>query len=104
MKCAEDFKRISDDMAALKAQRASLLDIQSNDSAARRRIADAVNFLNTSSAAITEWNESEIRQLVGTVTVLSADRIRVYLRGGIEIEQAIGEEKSNPVNVCMMSP
>lgn len=89
MKHAEDFKRISDDMAALKAQRASLLDLQSNDSAASRRIADAVNFLNTGSAAITEWNESDVRQLVDTVKVLSADRIRVYLRGGIEIEQGL---------------
>ena len=30
-----------------------------------------------------------IRQLVDTVKVLSADRIRVYLRGGMEIEQAV---------------
>ena len=28
-----------------------------------------------------------IRQLVDTVKVLSADRIRGYLRGGMEIEQ-----------------
>ena len=33
--------------------------------------------------------EDMIRQLVDTVTVLSADRIRVCLRGGMEIEQTI---------------
>ena len=93
MKHAEDFKRISDDMAALKEQRASLLEQQNSDSASNRRIADAVNILNAGSAAISEWDESMIRQLVDTVKVLSADRIRVYLRGGMEIEQIIGEER-----------
>lgn len=34
-----------------------------------------------------------IRQLVDTVKVLSANRIRIYLHGGIEIEQTIGEEQ-----------
>ncbi len=89
MKHAAEFKRISDDMAALKEQRASLLERQNNDSAASRRIADAVNFLSTSSAAITEWNEGDIRQLVDTVKVLSENRIRVYFQGGIEIEQEL---------------
>jgi len=60
-----------------------------NESAASRRIADAINFLNTSSAAITEWNEGDIRQLVNTVKVLSENRIRVYLQGGMEIEQEL---------------
>ena len=49
----------------------------------------AVNVLNAGSAKITEWDEDMIRQLVDTVKVLSADRIRVYLRGGMEIEQTI---------------
>lgn len=89
MKHAEDFKRISDNMAALKKQRADLLDRQNSNSAASRRIKDAINILNAGSAAITEWDESVIRQLVDTVKVLSADRIRVYLRGGAEIEQKI---------------
>ena len=37
----------------------------------------------------TEWSEDMIRQLVDTVKVLSADRIRVCLRGGMEIEQTL---------------
>ena len=89
MKHAEDFKRISADMAALKEQRASLLDRQNSDSAASRRIAGAMDILNAGSGAFTEWNESLIRQLVDTVKVLSANRIRVYLQGGIEIEQEL---------------
>ena len=89
MKHAEEFKRISADMAALKKQRASLLDRQNSDSATSRRIAGAMDILNAGSGAFTEWNESLIRQLVDTVKVLSANRIRVYLQGGIEIEQEL---------------
>lgn len=92
MKHAEDFKRISSDMAALKEQKAKLLDQQNSDSAASRRIVNAMDILNAGSAYI-EWDESIVRQLVDTVKVLSANRIRVCLQGGIEIEQAIGEEQ-----------
>ena len=92
MKHAEDFKRISDAMAGLKEQRANLLDRQNSDSTANQRIANAMELLSTGSAAI-QWDERIIHQLVDTVKVLSADRIRVYLQGGIEIEQAIGEER-----------
>jgi len=48
-----------------------------------------MDILNAGSGAFTEWNESLIRQLVDTVKVLSANRIRVYLQGGIEIEQEL---------------
>ena len=89
MRHAEDFQRITDDMASLKEKRAQLLDRQNSNSAINRRIQDAVNVLNAGSAEITEWDESVIRQLVDTVKVLSADRIRVYLRGGMEIEQTL---------------
>ena len=92
MKHAEEFKRISADMAALKTQRADLLEQQNSDSAASQRIASAMEILSAGSADI-QWNESTIRQLVDTVKVLSANRIRIYLHGGIEIEQTIGEEQ-----------
>ncbi len=88
---AEDFKRISDEMSALKEKRAFLLEQQNSDSAVNRRIRDAVNILNSGSPEITEWNESVIRQLVDTVKVLSANRIRVYLRGSMESEQVLGD-------------
>lgn len=88
MKHAEEFKRISADMAALKTQRADLLEQQNSDSAASQRIASAMEILSAGSADI-QWNESTIRQLVDTVKVLSANRIRIYLQGGIEIEQEL---------------
>jgi len=93
MRHAEKFKRITDDMAALKEQKASLLEQQNSDSAANGRIKSALDILNTGSGAFTEWSETLVRQLVDTVKVLSADRIRVCLRGGIEIERTLGGEE-----------
>ena len=89
MRHAEEFKRISADMAALKEQKISALERQNSDSAANGRIKSALDILNTGSGVFTEWNETLVRQLVDTVKVLSADRIRVCLRGGIEIEQEL---------------
>ena len=36
---------------------------------------------------ISEWDEALIRQLVDTVKVNSAEKITVFLRGGIQVEQ-----------------
>lgn len=84
------FQRITEEMGTLKEKKAFILAQQEGNSAASRRIRDAVDILNAGDPQFTEWNESDIRQLVDTVVVLSADRIRVCLRGGMEIEQTIG--------------
>ena len=84
---AEEFKQITDTLAELKQRKKHMLEQQSEDAAANRRVAQAASFLESQSAAITEWDESMIRQLIDTVKVLSADRIKVYFHGGIEIEQ-----------------
>ena len=89
LKYADAFKRITGNMAALKEKKALILAQQESDSAANRRIQDAANILSAGSAEITEWDEDMIRQLVDTVKVLSADRIRVCLRGSMEIEQTL---------------
>ena len=93
IKYTDKFKRIADEMASLKTERANLLNQQNSGSAVNSRIQNAVDILSAGTAEITEWDESVIRQLVDTVKVLSADRIRVYLQGGIEIERTIGEER-----------
>ena len=87
MKYAEEFTKINESMAALKDKRNAMLERQTSNSAANKRIGDAINTLNTGSADINEWDESIIRQLVDTVKVMSKDRIVVYLRGGIEVQQ-----------------
>ena len=91
MRHASEFKRITDDITKLKVQKSDLLEQQDNRSAAGQRIQGAMDILRDGSGALTEWNESLIRQLVDTVRVLSAEKIAVHLRGGMEVEQMIGE-------------
>ena len=93
MKHSDEFKRITEEMGRLKEQRAGLLKQQNSDSAAGRLIKNAVGILNAGSGRFDEWDESLIRQLVDTVKVLSKDRIRVYLRGGMEVEQVIETDR-----------
>ena len=94
MEYAQTFQRINEEAARLKEQRKYLLDQQQSDSATNGRIAHAMDVLSTGAAEITEWDESMIRQLVDTVTVLSEDRIRVRLYGGMEIEKELDQERS----------
>ena len=94
MKHADEFRRITEEMGKLKEQRAALLKQQNSDSAAGRLIQNAVGILNAGSGRFDEWDESLIRQLVDTVKVLSKDRIKVYLRGGMEIEQELENQEN----------
>ncbi len=82
-------RAIMDEAAALKERRAVIEEQRKNNSQAIRRIEDAADALEQASAHITQWDEPLIRQLVDTVKVVSADKIIVYLRGGIEIEQEL---------------
>ena len=84
---AEDFQRITDDLAALKAKRAQYMESDKKDAAMMWRLRKASDVLTESSDEIAEWDESLIRQLVDTVRVQSANKLIIYLRGGIEIEQ-----------------
>ena len=86
---ANEFKRITDTLAELKAEKGRLLEQQSESTAAAYRVREAAAVMEQVSAEITEWDESLVRQLLDTVKVLSSDRIKVYLHGGIEIEQDI---------------
>ena len=89
MEHAAEFQSINDEIARLKTQKTVLLEQQQKDSAASRRIADAMGLLTNYSAEITEWDEARIRQLVEAVKVLSEDRVLICLCGGIEIERHV---------------
>ena len=85
-------KEIADEMDALKKKRA-LIEIQrQTHEHAFRRIEIATDAMDQVPAHITEWDESLIRQLVDTIKVHSAEKITVYLRGGVQIEQTIRKE------------
>lgn len=77
-----EFQIITNEIAALKAQRTQLEAQHRNNAAMTQR-------LNTAAALLTEWDETIIRQLVDTVKVISAEELVVYLQGSIEITQKI---------------
>ena len=93
LKYADAFKRITEEVSALKEKRSELLEQQEADSAAGGRIRAALDLLDHAGSELTEWDESVIRQLVDMVKVLSAHRILVCLRGGMEIEQEVKEAR-----------
>ena len=85
----EKFRAISEQMGALREQKALILEAQQADLAVNGRIQQAEELLNSASPEITEWDEELIRQAVETVKVLSDHEILVCLRGGIEIRQEV---------------
>lgn len=89
MKYTEEFQRITNDIAELKNKKSLLMEKQQSDSAANKRIQDAVRLLNNSSAEVTKWDEGMIRQLVDYIKVLAEDRVLICLRGGIEVERFV---------------
>lgn len=86
-------KVVMEEAAALKEKRAYLEQQRENKALTFQRIDDIAAFLEQASVEITEWDEPLIRQLVDTVKVVSANKIIVYLRGGIQIEQNMDSNK-----------
>lgn len=80
-------KDIADEMDTLKKKRALIESQRQTHEHAFRRIEIATDAMEQTSTNISEWDEALIRQLVDTVKVHSAEKITVYLRGGIEIQQ-----------------
>ncbi len=82
----DHFRALAEEMAELKDKRKSF-ETRRAGSETDLRIRQAVEIMENSSAAITTWDESTIRQLVDWVKILSAEEILVCLHGGIEIRQ-----------------
>ena len=82
-------KDILEETTALKEKRAHLREQHQSNAQAVQRIEATAAAMEQLSAEISEWDESLIRQLVDTVKVLSAEKILVSLRGGIQIEQHV---------------
>ena len=78
-----------DEVTALKEKRSFIQEQRNTNNQAVQRITYAATAMEEASAGITEWNEGLIRQLVDTVKVVSAEKIIVFLRGGVQIEQTI---------------
>ena len=80
-------RAIMNEAAELKEKRAFIQERRQNDALAAQRIEAATVSLGQATACISQWDETIIRQLVDTVKVHSAEKITVFLRGGIQVEQ-----------------
>ena len=86
------FQAITEETARLKAQQEEIsTQLRTNQSIQNKiqRIATAASQMEHQ---MTEWDEAMIRQLVHTVEVISADRIRVILTDGSIIMQEVHTE------------
>ena len=80
-------KEIVDELASLKEQKHEIETRRKFNRQTEVRLNNASTATGGMSPAVTEWEESMIRQLIDTVKVMSADRIKIYFRGGLEVEQ-----------------
>lgn len=78
---------IMNEAAELREKKAYIEMQRQNNASTVRRIEDAAAAMEQASCHISQWDEAIIRQLVDTVKVLSANKITVYLKGGVQIDQ-----------------
>ena len=84
-------------MAELKRRKAHIESFRQEHEQADDRARAMMPVLEGLSSGLTEWNEEIMYQLLEKVTVLSRVRIRVTLRDGQEIEQAVNQPKRRVV-------
>lgn len=90
---AERFRAISTSMEGLKCRKANILNIRQEQEQVTKRVQAAVSVLDGLSAELTQWDDNVVYQMLEKVTVLSREMIRVTLRNGMEIEQAVEQPK-----------
>lgn len=88
----ERFRAIKNEMATLKEKRERISAQLRNNRTAQMKIWNTSMVLENSNHQMTEWNEDDIRQLVHTVKIISADRIKVILTDGTEIYQEVHKQ------------
>ena len=87
------FQSISTAMAEFKRRKAIIQQLRQEQDQTDRRMQRVTMALKSTSNRLTEWDDGTIYQLLEKVTVLSRERIRVTLRDGLEIEQAVEQPK-----------
>ena len=87
------FRELSESTAHLREQRARLEGVYQENQKVNQRLRTVSAAMEHMSAALTEWDEEVIHQLLEKVTVLSREKIRVTFRDGREIEQYVAQPK-----------
>ena len=90
---AERFRAISTAMEELKRRKVNIQNIRQEQEQVTRRVQAAVSVLDGLSAELTQWDDNVVYQMLEKVTVLSREMIRVTLRNGMEIEQAVEQPR-----------
>ena len=87
------FQSISTAMAEFKRRKAIIQQLRQEQDQTNRRMQRVTMALKSTSNKLTDWDDGTIYQMLEKVTVLSRERIRVTLRDGLEIEQAVEQPK-----------
>ena len=87
------FRELSESTARLKERKAQLEGACQEQGRLQNRLRVVSAAMEHMTAAMTEWDEEVIHQLLEKVTVLSREKIRVTFRDGREIEQAVNQPK-----------
>ena len=87
--CNAQFAEILAGQTALKKQKEEILQSSTDADRVCTRMKQAAQAIGNAAQTITEWNENAVRQIVERVTVLSADEILVWIKGGAEIKQRL---------------
>lgn len=89
----ERFRELSESTARLREQKARLEGACQEQGRVQKRLLAVSAAMEHMTAALTEWDEEVIHQLLEKVTVLSREKIRVTFRDGREIEQSVNQPK-----------
>ena len=85
----DQFREISEQLAALKERRAHVLGIQAENEVMAKRLQRTAVVMEMAPAEVTEWNESIVHQLAEEIKALSKDELQVTFRNGITLTQTI---------------
>ena len=89
----ERFRELSESTARLREQKARLEGACQEQGRVQKRLLAVSAAMEHMTAALTEWDEEVVHQLLEKVTVLSREKIRVTFRDGREIEQYVAQPK-----------
>ena len=87
----ERFRELSESTARLKERKIRLEGACQEQGRVQKRLLAVSAAMEHMTAALTEWDEEVIHQLLEKVTVLSREKIRVTFRDGREIEQVVNQ-------------
>ena len=89
----ERFRELSESTARLREQKARLEGVCQEQGRVQKRMVAVSAAMEHMTAALTEWDEEVIHQLLEKVTVLSREKIRVTFRDGREVEQYVAQPR-----------